>query len=94
MDLGKIRQVGIACRSHYFLGAALATGCLLSACQFGSPRGGSMAASVQAQSSQAPQSAFDTLSARVKTGESFNSIVRGLSLPPELPFQALRRAGL
>jgi murein DD-endopeptidase MepM/ murein hydrolase activator NlpD len=57
---------------------ALASCLLATACQVGSHRS---AAAVQPL--QAPAAMFDTLSGRVKTGESFNTIVRGLALPSE-----------
>jgi len=56
----------------------LAAGCLTVACQFGSPR----PAALVSQPSQSPKIAYDTVAGRVKAGESFNSIVRGLALPP------------
>lgn len=78
MNLGKIGHLGLK-RGPLILRtlASLSACCLVSACQFGSPR----TAAVAVQPAQVPQAAFDTLSGRVKTGESFNSIVRGLSLP-------------
>jgi murein DD-endopeptidase MepM/ murein hydrolase activator NlpD len=66
--LGGIRAAGAV--------LALASAFLATACQVGSHRS---AAAVQP--SLAPSAMFDTLSGRVKTGESFNTIVRGLTLP-------------
>lgn len=56
---------------------AMSVALLATACQVGSHR------SAEAAPLQAPQAVFDTLSGRVKTGESFNTIVRGLPLPAD-----------
>lgn len=75
------RMFGHAWVRNAFLlraGLGLAAGCLAAACQYEAPR-----AAALAPKPEAPKIACDTLSGRVKAGESFNSIVRGLALPPE-----------
>jgi murein DD-endopeptidase MepM/ murein hydrolase activator NlpD len=59
--------------------AAFCLAACLAACRYEASRPGPAAA---AAPSEAPKIAFDTLSGRVKAGESFNSIVRGLPLSP------------
>lgn len=66
--LGGTRIAGVA--------LALASCFLTTACQVGSHRNAAAVQPLQAQ-----VALFDTLSGRVKTGESFNTIVRGLALP-------------
>jgi murein DD-endopeptidase MepM/ murein hydrolase activator NlpD len=67
-------------RGNRAVSAALCLAACLAACRHETPRSGPAAAAPAP--SEAPKIAFDTLSGRVKAGESFNSIVRGLPLSP------------
>jgi len=76
MNSREIGHAGIRNASFIRTSLSLAALCLATACQYESPRPVTLA-----PPPEAPKIACDTLSGRVKAGESFNTIVRGMALP-------------